>query len=358
MKRRAALLSMVVLVLVIVADDSSPVFGEAHEPAAGRYIVVFKDQTADPEAAVTQLYGRLRLAQGRVYRTALKGFVARLSSNRLKALRADPSVAFVEPDLLVYALAQPLPTGVDRIDAEQSATALPVDVDVAIIDTGIDVDHPDLTVVGGRRFSSELPPPFEDANFDDDSVISHGTHVGGIVGAIDNSLGAVGVAPGARLWAVKVLDKNGTGYLSDLIAGVDWVTANAATIEVANMSLGFQGRSDALRTAIQNSVAAGVVYTAAAGNSMSDVFGPDGAFDTNDDFGPSSYPEVAAISALADFDGRRCYGGCQRTEHSVLCTVYCVLCTEYCVLSTECLLTTVLFDSRDLRRRLLRFLQF
>ena len=79
----------------------------------------------------------------------------------------------------------------------------------------------------------------------------------GIAAAIDNDLGVVGVAPGARLWSVRVLDANGDGWVSDIIKGIDWVAANAAEIEVANMSLGGQGVSTAYRTAIQNSVAHG-----------------------------------------------------------------------------------------------------
>ena len=105
----------------------------------------------------------------------------------------------------------------------------------------------------------------------------------GTAAAIDNNIGVVGVAPGARLWAVKVLDGSGEGRLSDIVAGIDWVTENADTIEVANLSLTSIGRSDALRTAIQNSVAAGVLYVAAAGNEGIDVYGADGILNTTDD---------------------------------------------------------------------------
>jgi subtilisin family serine protease len=106
------------------------------------------------------------------------------------------------------------------------------------------------------------------------------------------------------LWAVKVLDSGGSGYLSDLIAGVDWVTAHASTIEVGNMSLMATAKSDIFRKAIQNSVAAGVVHVVAAGNNGGDIFGRDGVFNTSDDAIPAAYPEVATISALADSDGK------------------------------------------------------
>jgi subtilisin len=99
----------------------------------------------------------------------------------------------------------------------------------AIIDTGIDTGHPELNVVGGTNCIGG-------SSFNDDN--GHGTHVAGIAAARDNTNGAVGVAPGARLWAVKVLNASGSGSTSQIVCGIDWVTARASTIEVANMSLG------------------------------------------------------------------------------------------------------------------------
>jgi len=112
---------------------------------------------------------------------------------------------------------------------------------VAVIDTGIDFQHPDLNVVGGVNCTGSILRPTCVAGGDDDHY--HGTHVAGIIGALDNDIGVVGVAPGARLWAVKVLNKNGSGWSSWIIAGIDWVAANANTIAVANMSLGGSGYS-------------------------------------------------------------------------------------------------------------------
>jgi subtilisin len=131
----------------------------------------------------------------------------------------------------------------------------------------------------------------------------HGTHVAGIAAAKDNSVGVVGVAPGARLWAVRVLNNSGKGSWSNVICGVDWVTANAGTIEVANLSLGGSGSEpaasgcstgDPLHDAICRSVRAGVTYVAAAGNSSADAAG----------FVPAAFDEVITVSALADFDGQ------------------------------------------------------
>jgi subtilisin family serine protease len=120
--------------------------------------------------------------------------------------------------------------------------------------------------------------------------------VAGTIGARINGSGVQGVAPNARLFAVKVLDRFGSGSLSAVISGIDWVTANAAAkgIKVANMSLGFQGTSASLNTALNNSVARGVTYVVAAGNS-----GADAQF-----FSPANHPAVITVSAIADSDGQ------------------------------------------------------
>jgi subtilisin family serine protease len=204
-------------------------------------------------------------------------------------------VASVEPDRIVSIAAQTTPTGINRIDGELSSTVSgngsgTVSVDVAVLDTGIDVDHPDLNVVGGRNCSTGQS--YDDGN-------GHGSHVAGTIAAKDDGNGVVGVAPGARLWAVRVLNKSGSGSTSTVICGIDWVTANAQTIEVANMSLGGSGSdsscggSDAYHNAICRSVQAGVAYTVAAGNSAANA----------NSFRPATYAEVITVSALADFDG-------------------------------------------------------
>lgn len=160
-----------------------------------------------------------------------------------------------------------------------------LDVDIAVIDTGSQVNHPDLRVVRQVNFTRESTA--DDRN-------GHGTHVAGTAAAIDNGTGVVGVAPGARVWSVKVLDRNGSGYLSDVIEGIDYVTQNAAAIEVANMSLGCECQTAAMDEAIRRSTAAGIVYTVAAGNSASDA----------GTFSPANHPDVIAVSAVADFNGK------------------------------------------------------
>ena len=187
----------------------------------GRFIVSLHPGV-DARAFADDLRGRGREVL-RVYSSALTGV-----SFAGAPLADDPRIAFIEPDRIVHTAAQELSTGIDRIDADENATASidglydPMDVDVAVLDTGIDVDHPDLNVIGGRHFWSWLGLiPFEDSNYDDDN--GHGTHVAGIVGALDNDFGVVGVAPGARLLGVKVLNADGSGYLSDVIAGVEYL---------------------------------------------------------------------------------------------------------------------------------------
>jgi len=271
--------------------------------APDRYIVRLRDDVKDPPAAASELARRHGFVVGHVYRRVLRGFSARMSRAVKRMLERNPEVAYIEPDRKFYAIAQTLPTGVDRMDAGPEFTGGEVNADIAIIDTGIDLTHPDLNLAGSTDcagFGGCVDGGGNDGH-------GHGSHVAGIAAAKNNDFGVVGVAPGARLWAVRVLDNNGSGWTSWIIAGIDWVTAHADTIEVANMSLGGQGFSSAMREAIQESVAEGVVYVVAAGNDSRDVYGNDGRFGTSDDFVPAAYPEVAAISALADSDGR--YGG-------------------------------------------------
>jgi len=271
----------------------------------GKYIAVFHPGVQDP-AALAQVLALLHGAQvGHVYQHALQGFSFAGGAGAVHAISMNPQVAFVEPVLVCEAFQQTLPTGVDRIGADMNFFAHidgvdvlddRVDVDIAVIDTGIDLDHPDLNVFRNESFTNA-----QTGNDDN----GHGSHVAGTAAALDNDIGVVGVAPGARLWALKALNRKGKGSFADIIAAIDFVTANAAEIEVVNMSLGGRGVQNALRAAIQASVDLGVVYIVSAGNSAKDVYGSDGVFETNDDVIPAAYPEVAAISAMADTDGER-----------------------------------------------------
>ena len=315
-----------VLALVLAALISVALASSAGAASAGRYIVVLKGPANAGMVAAD--HARAHRAQvGFVYEHALDGYSAQLSRQAAARIAADPRVAYVEEDAAVQAFAQTLPTGANRIDGELSPTAAidgvdtRVDADVAVIDTGVDLDHPDLNVNVAKSVNCSGGSPMKkkcSSGGDDD--YGHGTHVAGTVGALDNGYGVVGVAPGARIWSVKVLNSRGSGYTSWIIAGIDYVTANAGAIEVANMSLGGSGYTSSQHTAIKNSVAKGVFYAVAAGNDIKDVYGADGKFGTSDDIQPASYPEVSTISALADADGAP--GGLTATS-----TAYSI-CTE------------------------------
>ncbi len=270
------------------------------DQAPATHIIQFKpDLAAGPTAAdIANEHG---LSMRSVYRHALQGMAAVVPPGRLQALPQDPRILRVEPNRRVRAFAQTLPTGIDRIDAELHPTTRVdgiddrVDVDVAVLDTGADLDHPDLNIY--RYTNCARQGPFNTTCSDNDSGANdgdgHGTHVAGTIAALDNDSGVVGVAPGARLWVVKVLDNRGSGYLNWILAGIDHVTAHAGEIEVANMSLGFSGISVILDDALTTAVAAGVVYVVAAGNDRVDV----------SQVSPGGHPDVITVSALADFDG-------------------------------------------------------
>jgi subtilisin family serine protease len=299
MKKWRGVSTVVLAVMSVLAVASSQAKNDNIVP--GFFIVTLRQEVNVEE--VTRDHG---LVPDAVFTRALRGFAGALPAAKLAALRADPRVRAVEPDRVVSLVhpvkieavattaGETLPTGVDRIDAEMHPRTDVSGVGIAIIDTGIWKTHSDLNVVGGYNCTS-----VNTANWTDDN--GHGTHVAGIAAAkAGNDLGVRGVAPNARLYAVKVLNKSGSGNLSWIIKGIDWVTANAASknIRVANMSLGFEGTSAALDAAISNSVAAGVTYVVAAGNSAKDA----------STFSPANHPLVITVSAIADSNGR-CGGG-------------------------------------------------
>ncbi|HUV63703.1 MAG TPA: S8 family serine peptidase, partial [Sedimentisphaerales bacterium] len=304
MKTLLTILACVPLIVCVPASFAQPGKGNPNI-VPGSYIVQVADDE-DPAAVAAEVARFANGAVGHIYEYALRGFSIQVPPGiTIASLRARRGVMTVEPDLIAHTCAQTIPTGIARINAVPTGAPSSVDVDIAIIDTGIDTTHPDLTVVGGRRFYTRGWRSYQDNQYNDDN--GHGSHVAGIAAAKNNDIGVVGVAPGARLWAVKVLDSTGSGYFSDIIKGVDWVTANAGTIEVANMSLGGQGKSDSLRKAIENSAGAGVTYVVAAGNEDDDIYGPDHTYNTSDDHIPAAYggsiSGVYTISAFADSDG-------------------------------------------------------
>jgi len=273
-------------------------------PAAGNYIVVLQ-KSAPLESVLAQHESLGGVEVEHTYRDALNGYAAKLSPQALAAVRSDPRVAFVSPDRVVHVTAQTLPTGINRIDGDTSSTRSgdgtgSVNVNVAVVDTGIDSTHPDLNVVGGQGCAPGVGTL--DGN-------GHGSHVSGTIAAKDDANGVVGVVPGARLYAVKVLNDAGVGLTSDIVCGIDWVTSTRTDIDptnniaVANMSLGGSGsddgncgrsNGDAEHLALCNSVSAGVTWVVAAGNDGVDYRS----------FTPAAYDEVLTVTAVADFNGQ------------------------------------------------------
>lgn len=302
---RAVLAFTLLLSMVAAGSAAAPAGAER-----STYIVVLDHSVTDVQAAARTLVRGAGGELGFVYQHALKGFSAELTAQAASSLAANPRVSFVEEDQEVSIATHappPLPTGIDRINADANET-LKVDGNdervtgavVAVIDTGIDFDHPDLNVNTAKSVNCAGGSPFKSSCAigagDDDN--GHGTHVAGTIGALDNGpdvdgVHVVGVAPGVEQWAVKVLRSDGSGYMSWIVAGIDYVTANASTIDVANMSLGCECSSAAMDAAIKESVAAGVTYAVAAGNSAKDA----------STFSPAKHPDVITVSALADFDG-------------------------------------------------------
>ena len=314
---------LVVLALVLVGVSAAPAAARA-----GDYIVVLKDGVS-VDSAVSKHKSKHGADVFHVYKHALRGYAAKLSRAGLAAVRADSQVQFVAEDS-EYALGtsspaplcddiperqtqQCLPEGVDRIDGELSSTqsgdgvGTVTGVNVAVIDTGIEVDHPELNVVGGVNCRQKKPStkrPFDDE-------LGHGSAVAGLIGARDNGFGVVGVAPGVRLWAANIARNDGLTNGAGIICAVDWVTSTRQDsdptndIAVANASFssdpneenaddGNCGRtkSDPLHLAICASVNAGVTYVVAAGNE-----GVDLALEN-----PASYDEVLTATAMSDFD--------------------------------------------------------
>ena len=204
-----------------------------------------------------------------VYGTVLTGFSVEMTAEQARLLASDPAVLYVEPDRLLGIdpvpelkkkppppppAAQTTPWGITRVGGPGSTAS----GTAWVIDTGIDLDHPDLNV------NSDLSVSFVSNSSTPDDLNGHGSHVAGTIAAINNNIGVVGVAPGAEVVSVRVLGRNGTGYMSWIIAGVNYVGSYANDGDVANMSLG-GSYYEALNTAVLNA-SNPCYFTLAAGN--------------------------------------------------------------------------------------------
>jgi subtilisin len=288
----------------------SLVWSVASVSAAARtsVIVVFDDAVANPAALAGQLGRAHGFSARHVYSHALKGFAASVPAHAVAALGANPRVLSVELETVWELASQTIPTGADRIEVDKNPKAgvdgggPGVNIDLAILDTGIN-EHPDLNLAGGY---SATP----DGIWSDPS--GHGTHVAGIAAAIDNDIGVVGVAPGARVWSVRVCRRQGDSdacFSTDVVAGIDWVVARkndfkagragGINFAAANYSISSADTTtacnnqnmgvNATHSAICRLVSSGVVFAMAAGNNARLK---------------NAYPEAFTVAAITDFDGK------------------------------------------------------
>ena len=277
MTRQSALLLAALPLAALAAPAQAQVAGDK---IPGAWICVFNSSVARG-AVDAQARGIVGAAGGQldhVYKATIRGFAARLPAQAIARMREhNPNIAYCEQDQVVTLVPiriekrpgggggtpqppQSVPWGIARVNGGAAGTFQTA----WIIDTGIDFTHPDLNVDTlrsasflGRRTTAE------DQN-------GHGTHVSGTIAAKDNTIGVIGVAPGASVVAVRVLDASGSGSNSGVIAGVDYVRANGQAGDVANMSLG-GGVSQALDDAVVLAAAGGVRFALAAGNSSADA---------------------------------------------------------------------------------------
>ncbi len=272
-----------------ITSGGAPLVMAVDEGVPGQYIVVLNAEpvratgsgsTTQALNAVDAKIEAVATAHGvtpiDTYEYALAGFSATLTDAQVAALRMDPGVKMIEQDRVYHMVAQTLPLGIDRIDGDISSTksgdgtGTVSGVDIFIIDTGIDPTHPDLNVVELKSFVKSNKTGKDDNG--------HGTHVSGTAAAKDNTSYVVGVAPGAALHGIKVLNSSGSGTTSQIVNGINYVTkwklSHPDNPAVANMSLGgYAGTTayNSMDNAVVNSINAGVTYCIAAGNSSDDA---------------------------------------------------------------------------------------
>lgn len=258
------------------------------------YVIVLKENRSAVAGQARTLASRHGGTVRRTYSHALRGFAATMTARQARRMAADPAVAYVQADVVHRASdtqTNPPSYGLDRIDQRNlplnsayTYSTRASNVHAYIIDTGIRITHQDF---GGRATSG-----FDavDGGTADDCN-GHGTHVSGTVGGT-----SYGVAKGVQLVAVRVLNCQGSGTTAQVVAGIDWVTANAQKPAVANMSLG-GGADTALDSAVTRSIASGVSYSIAAGNGLFGIFALDACTQS-----PARVPTAITVSAVDSSD--------------------------------------------------------
>ena len=324
MKRTNHLVPLVVLALAAACADQQPTAPAAAPPeapaassAGGRYIVVLKEGSdrmtpTFARAAVDEVTKTQKVTPERVFSHVLPGFAAELTEAQVAALRADPSVDYVEPDAqarLFTTQANPISWGLDRIDQRNlplslafTYTATGAGVNAYVLDSGINLNH--LDYVGRANYI----PNGANGNFVGDAHGSaadcngHGSHVAGTVGGTYS-----GVAKGVTLWAGRVVNCSGGGTTSMVISAMDWIAANGLKPGVVNMSLGY-GNVQSVADAAERLVAAGFVVAVAAGNGNWSGRPIDACSEA-----PAKAPNVLTVGATANNDAEASfsnYGSC------------------------------------------------
>ena len=238
----------------------------------GQYIVVYKNSSSTSTATMQRMaqISRDVLQENEIPASALKasftgeagGFIANLDNDEATRLSSDPAIEIVEPDRVIalstcFTIVAPtlITWNVNKVGYGNG-----IGKTAWIVDTGIDMDHPDLTVdaTKSRSYLSGV------TSADDEN--GHGTHVAGIIGAKNNEFGTLGVASGATLVSLRVLDKDGKGLMSSIIQALSYINTNAKAGDVVNMSLGEDVISEALDQQVKATAAKGILISLAAGN--------------------------------------------------------------------------------------------
>ncbi|SMO69454.1 S8 family peptidase [Gracilimonas mengyeensis] len=300
-------------------EKAEQILAKNGQPIEGQYIVILKesdqqqvDRAQKAKMADLQINAIARdnqIEETNIksrYRYSVSGFSAKLDNQQVRQLSNDDRVEYVEQDRVVM-LSPPVatqsfwcvyfgigcdygggdpqvtPYGITRVGGASNGSGLTA----WVIDSGVDLDHNDLNV------NTQLSASFVSNESTADDGNGHGTHVAGTIAALDNDIDVIGVAAGATVVAVKVLDSNGSGSYSGVIDGIDYVAANGSAGDAANMSLG-GGTSQAVDDAVRNAADQGIYFAVAAGNDGDDA----------NNYSPArvEYPNVWTVSAIDDSD--------------------------------------------------------